>query len=329
MNSARWAMCVAGLFLISACAWGQALADDGANAMMLGRGGVGVALTSAQTTGLLNPALLGLTFGPETASGATSLDGGPDEATRQAMSLSQGLLPDPAWDWGSDTLLAGYLMDVNEQRDLKGLQVVGGKPGRGYHIGLLAEDRDDLYSLAYGQSVGRADGRVSGIYAGARVGYSVFGRAFDETVVDLGFLADLSPSVDIPGVRPTAGLVIRNLGNAGGHWPGSGRTIDLGVGLTGSNFTAGVDVRDLLDDGDHGLPNTGRRVNLGGSLSLWDGRVSVLGGLQDGEPTYGISAGLPFLRNIPVLRFTYARSEHEDRAELLIVIKPHIIRDSD
>ncbi len=142
---------------------------------------------------------------------------------------------------------------------------------------------------------------------------------------------------------------------------GGGLSGTTGTGTTGNNFSTGLlsntqfqfeDVGvnleltpHLLNDGEVNLKasidisSQGPSVNLGGLqqptfnqrkiehiIQLKEGEVNLLGGLIQTTITHSVT-GVPFLAQIPILRYFFS-TEHNDRieTEVLVMLTPRVVR---
>ncbi len=225
----------------------------GLNAAQLGRGGVGVGLTSnEQTTYSVNPGALG-TYQPW----------GPGAYSEK-----------PKWESAGEY---GFTHDADGLGTwtAAGTARFVGKPW-GVGIGYSSLGDENVWTAGFGtQAVTFRNGSTLGVGVGVNIPHSDSGG--NTTTWDLGALYTL-PKVEVGSIPATfsAGFVARDIFGA------EGRTYDLGVGVTARDWRVGVDAWDVSNEFH-------RSFELGGEYRPIEwGTVRI--GVLDHDFTWGLSA---------------------------------------
>ena len=249
------------------------------------------------------------------------------------LTIDQNFLQDIGVDWrGLRVGVAGYSQDTTSDQDTRSLQAAVGRIGNptAFAGGWIEDFDNDFLYVAGGTVVSHP--RVIGdspaeLSVGAKVSRNDLHGHPNRLTFDVGLVLRAMERVNIANtlVTPSIALVGRDLTDEYSVFPDAGRCLDFGVGLTGENWRFAADVDDIFNDREYG----GRKLKT--SIEIQTGRTVIIAGLtSDGEATVGVRQQVPLLRKIPLLGALFASGDdHDDRAELIVVVTPSIVADDE
>ena len=249
------------------------------------------------------------------------------------LSIDQKFLEDIGVNWrGLRVGVAGYSQDTTSDQDTKTFQAAVGRIGNptAFAGGWIEDFDNDFFYVAAGTVMSHP--RVIGdnpaeLSVGAKVSRNDLHGGPNKTTFDVGLVLRAMERVSVVNtlVTPSIAVVGRDLTDEYSVFPDAGRCFDFGVGLTGEKWRLAVDVNDILNDREYG----GRTLRT--SLEVQTGRTVIIGGLtNNGEATIGVRQQMPLLGKIPLVGALFARGDdHDDRAELMVVVTPNIVADEE